>query len=104
MGLSADQIAALLAKPQGRQPATGRSKSGKAIDTSVRNYETWFALAHNMLDQDSGEHLKCQNPNCIDPRPKAPVVAEVSGQYMCRHCFLDGWLQIPTTQSQLGTG
>jgi len=105
MSLSQSQIAALMAKDQARRTnnktATGRTSTGKKVDTTNRDYKTWFALAHKMLDEETQEHLKCENPNCVDPRPRAPVVAMVSGKHMCRYCFLAGWLLVDTEQLQL---
>jgi len=65
-------------------------KSGP--DTSVRDMETWFKLSTHMMNNDTKELLKCENPNCVDPRHKGILVAQVNGRWMCRYCFLDGWL------------
>jgi hypothetical protein len=105
IALTPDQIKALLAKPQ-RKP-----KQDKGIDTSVRDYRTWFRLAQHSLDRETGEHAVCDNPDCIDPRPaltspygeiRVQFVAEVSGRKMCRYCFLDGWLLEDPNQIGLG--
>lgn len=103
MPLTNKQINELLAKSQQRRRGGGGGKTagGKKVDVSQRDYETWFKLAHHMLDKDTGEHLTCDNPNCIDPRPAAPVVAEVNGQNMCRFCFLDGWQLVNTNQQTI---
>lgn len=98
MPLTNEEIAKLLAGEQQKKRKGGRTAGGKKLDVSVRDYETWFKLAHHMLDQDTGQHLTCDNPNCIDPRPRAPIVAEVNGQHMCRHCFLDGWQLLDLNQ------
>jgi hypothetical protein len=98
MSLSADQIKALLALPQKKRG--GKRKAG--IDTSVRDYKTWFLLAHKILDDETGELAKCENPNCPDTRdPYKTVVAMVSGQYMCRICFMEGWMSINPNQTQI---
>lgn len=93
MPLSNEQIAQLLALPK-RRGGGRRGKTGP--DTTVRDYQTWFKLAQKMIDEDTNELIHCENENCIDPRAKAGqggiVCAQVEGKFMCRHCFLDGWL------------
>lgn len=100
-GLSPDQIKALLAvKPKGR----GKKKE---IDTSVRDFKTWFALKPQERDENKDE-LHCDNPKCVDPRPatisalgnviKHQHVVVIKGQFCCRYCFLDGWLLIGPDQ------
>lgn len=90
MALSNEDITRLLAKPD-----KVRSSKGSKIDTSDRRVEVWFALAHKLFDADVLDSASCDNPDCIDPRPKGPsrrtVVAEVNGKNMCRHCFLAEW-------------
>jgi hypothetical protein len=89
MGLTPDQIKALLAKPEKKG---GRGKGGKQIDTSVRDYNTWFKLAHKILDREDNETVGCDNSECLDPRvDRAILIAEVNGIHMCRYCFLDGY-------------
>lgn len=97
MPLSDAQIAKLLALPQ-------RKRGGKPAgpDTSQRDFQTWFKLAQKMIDEDTRELQLCQNENCQDPRALAGegngiVVAEINGKYMCRYCFLSGWLLDPIT-------
>ena len=98
MPLSADQIKALLALPEKKRGGPRK----KGIDTEVREYKTWFLLAHKMLDDETGELAKCENPNCPDARdPYKTVVAMVSGQFMCRICFLNGWLAINPDQVKI---
>ena len=98
MSLSADQIKALLALPTKKRGGVRK----KGIDTSTRDHKTWFLLAHKILDEETGELAKCENPNCPDTRdPHKTVVAMVSGQYMCRYCFLDGWMVINPNQTKL---
>lgn len=93
MPLSAEDVERLLKLPS--RGGGGRKKSGP--DTSVRDFQTWFKLATKMVDEDTKELIPCANPDCQDPRHLAGegqgiVCAEVNGQYMCRYCFLDGWL------------
>lgn len=86
MALTPDQIKALLAKPE--QPA--RRKKKNEIDTSVRDYVTWFKLAHKMVDEATGDLIKCSNPNCPDTRTTqlCVVIDEIN---MCRRCFMEGY-------------
>ena len=89
MALSPDQIKALLAKPEKKG---GRGKGGKTVDTSIRDYATWFKLAHKILDKEETEVVGCSNESCLDPREgRTILVAEVNGLDMCRYCFLDGY-------------
>jgi hypothetical protein len=64
-----------------------------AIDVDDRSIMVWFKLAHRSYDYELHREIKCENPNCIDPRgKKVQMCAEVHGNHMCRFCFLDGWL------------
>lgn len=101
MPLSKAEINRLLALPSRRG---GGKKAG--IDTSSRDYQTWFKLGTKMVDENSQELILCANPDCQDPRALAGagqgiVVAEVNGQYMCRYCFLSGWLLVSEDQLTL---
>jgi hypothetical protein len=88
VGLTDEQIRRLIEKKsQPRKRGGGGRK--KEIDTSVRDYSTWFALAHKLYDEDTQELSQCENPNCPGT---GHLVALVSGRQMCRICFLDGWL------------
>jgi hypothetical protein len=96
MGLSPDKIKALLAKPD-RKP---RQKKGP--DTSIREVANWFKLAPKMIDENTHQQLRCENPNCLDNRPfiitatgdqiRSQFCIRVNGVLMCRRCFLGGWL------------
>lgn len=104
MPLTNEQIATLLALPKRR--GGGKRKTGP--DTSVRDYQTWFKLAHSFLDEEAGtgELLRCENESCLDPRAlagegKGIVVTQVNGKWMCRHCFLAGWLLDDPDQAQI---
>jgi hypothetical protein len=104
MSLTPDQIKKILAKPQ------RKSGKKKTIDTSVRDVTTWFALSSKTRDE-MGNDLKCDNSNCVDPRPvkvtalgnevRHQFVVEIDGQNCCRHCFLDGWLLKDPAQDTL---
>lgn len=70
----------------------GKTAAGKTIDTTIRDYQTWFKLAHHLFDQETGEPAKCENPDCLDTRNNSKTITvEVSGVMMCRICFLAGW-------------
>lgn len=88
MSLTKEQIKALLALPQ--EKSRGR-KPKNYIDTNIREIITWFKIGHKMVDEESGELSKCENPNCTDHRDSHMVV-RISDHNMCRRCFLDGWL------------
>jgi len=103
MPLSNEQIAMLLALPK-RRGGGGRKKSGP--DTNVRDYQTWFKLAQKMVDEETQELQRCENPSCQDPRALAGegngiIVTQIDGKYMCRYCFLDGWLLPDTNQQKI---
>jgi hypothetical protein len=97
LGLTAEQVKKLLAKP-----ARERGKGKKAIDPTVRDLETWFKLGPKALDEITAESMRCENENCIDPRPpsktstgvevKVQYTVRINGLQCCRFCFLDGWL------------
>jgi hypothetical protein len=97
-GLSPEDIKALLAKPEKK-----RGKK-KGPDSSVRDIKTWLALAPQSRDLNREQpDLRCDNPNCLDPRPprispldgseiKHQFCVQINGQLVCRYCFLGGWL------------
>lgn len=87
MPLTQEQIKALLAQPQ----RTRGRKAKDFIDTSIRDIPTWFKIGHKMVDEESGELAKCENPDCTDQRTSHMVV-KINDKNMCRRCFLDGWL------------
>lgn len=107
MGLSPEQIKALLNKPS--KPRGGKRK--KQVDDRQRDIVTWFALSTKTRD-DLGNDLRCENPNCVDPRPavvtalgnevKHQFVVEINGTKICRYCFLDGYLLENPAQGVLG--
>lgn len=83
--LDSDQIRTLLSG----------TRTAKGISTEPREIGIWYKQDHML--RDSG----CTNPNCTDPRPRSDsgrqVVIEFKGEFMCRFCFLDGWLSSATT-------
>lgn len=89
MPLSEEEINKLLSLPR-----RGGGKK-KELDTSTRDYQTWFKLAIKMVDENTQELILCENPDCTDPRGQGIVVAKVNDKFMCRRCFLNGWLILP---------
>jgi hypothetical protein len=96
-GMSRDEIMALKSNVEKQKKDGGRSRSGKKVDTSERTFQTWFKLAHKTMDDSEdnyGEPMKCANESCQDPNPgRVSLVAEVNGKWMCRYCYLAGWLE-----------
>lgn len=82
--LDPDMITKLLAQETERKP-----RQAKDV-TEPRVYGTWWKLRHTIREEG------CENPDCVDTRPKGDVgsnvVALVKGKHMCRYCFLGGWL------------
>lgn len=96
MALSHEQVQALLKLPEKSQ--RGR-KPKNYIDTSVRDYQTWFKLATKFYESGTSERALCSNPNCPDTRDKKSVlVAEVNDVNMCRICFLNGYMSVNPAQ------
>jgi len=100
--LSPEMIASLLATE-----SAPRGRSSKKEDITLnRDIRVWMKLSHHFCTPDcehrtasnnsSDGKRACWNPNCVDPRPTDDrgicAVAQVAGVYMCRFCFLDGWL------------
>lgn len=66
-----------------RQP----QKRGRKTKNLERDHRTWF--------YDIPQHIgECDNPDCKDPRNKKHVMVWMNpdGIYMCRYCWLAGWL------------
>lgn len=112
MPLSKEAVKALLAQPKRKR---GGGKKGP--DHNIRIIEVWFALAPKTREQAEAGTIdfKCDNPNCVDPRPgtvspltgeviKHQFVVEINGQKVCRYCFLDGWLKENPDQTSLTDG
>jgi len=87
--LDQDEILAILAGGRGRGP--------RADPTEPRETMVWFRA--NTIIREEG----CDNPDCVDPRIKSDkgtnIVLEVRGKYMCRFCFLGGWLSNAKTET-----
>jgi hypothetical protein len=92
MGLTKEQIDALLAKKAARTRGGGRKKNEPNVDD--RTYQTWFKMIHKLIDDDTGEMLNCSNEHCVDPRDRTngQTCINIKGQWVCRYCFMDGWL------------
>lgn len=107
-------IANLLKEEALRPTGTGggRGRKPKVDLTGIRELNVWMKLSHhlctpscehrtspnNPTSTDGSVGNACWNPNCEDhKRDKATdrgtnVVVEVKGQYICRYCFLAGYL------------
>lgn len=94
--LNANEIAALLESPTGR----GGGRVKKDV-TEPRERVVWFKLYSHIREEG------CENPDCMDnerekdkDNPKynrgVRIVSEVKGKFMCRYCFLGGWLSDAT--------
>lgn len=101
MALTQEQIDILLANELNK-PARGGKRAPKPVE---RTHEGWFGLQHKLMDDiDIDMPMRCQNPNCVDPRNKeSQVCAKPPGtdKYMCRFCFLNGWLTMTEGQMEL---
>jgi len=66
------------------------SKRTKGIATEPREIGVFYKLNHLLREEG------CTNPNCVDTRPRGDrgrnIVVKIDDEYMCRYCFLDGWL------------
>jgi hypothetical protein len=84
-----------------------RGRTKKPTGPIPRDYQNWFKLQHKMVDIQTGELMHCENEDCEDPRRennpeyRGISVAEVNGRFMCRHCFLGGWLTKDEDQLEL---
>lgn len=89
MPLSREQALALL-KEDAAKPKRGGGGRTKADPTAIRELQTWFKLDHHIREEG------CENPNCVDPRPKTDkgtnIVSRVKDTWICRYCFIDGYL------------
>lgn len=86
------EMANLLLSEELNKPKGGRGP--KQDPTEPRISVVWFRLPTKLS-------VKCDNPNCTDPRPVNDkgrnVTVEVKGQRVCRYCFLGGWLSDVST-------
>jgi len=106
MPLDAEKIRELLAKQKQKasRKTGGRSKT-KARDPNDRSYKAWFALSQEIINKETQEPLRCENPDCWDPRPPkhgGQFVVEMGGKLMCRYCFVEGWLTSNPNQETIG--
>lgn len=101
MALTQDQIDILLAAELNKVHRGGK----RAPKPIARTHDGWFSLQHKLMDQDDPNlPMKCENPNCIDPRNRdSQMCAKPPGtdKYMCRFCFLDGWLTVSHGQESI---
>lgn len=102
--LSPDEINKLL-QQEAERPARGQSKKLELLENRIIN--NWFKLNHHLCTKDcehreqapqGSEGRACWNPNCKDNVRKptdrgAQIVVEVKGQWICRYCYLDGYLR-----------
>jgi hypothetical protein len=100
MPLDPEKIKQLLAKKNAPRRSGGGGR--KKADTSVRDYPTWFAVGSHLYPNEDGSTRKCENPNCQDPRQHGILLIDVDGTYMCRYCFLGGWLTKNPAQVVVG--
>jgi hypothetical protein len=103
VGLSEEEILELLKEDAKTKFKRGAGKRGpRKEDTSVRLVNVWFKLQHHICMPDCAHRTDsptgnaCWNPECVDPRERTDrgvnVVALVNEKWMCRYCFLNGWL------------
>jgi len=109
MPLDPQKIKELLAKKAAprRSGGGGGRRSKKERDPNDRSFKAWFALSQEIINKDTNEPLRCENPSCIDPRPPVhggQFVVEVNGKLMCRYCFVEGWLTSNPAQEQIPVG
>jgi hypothetical protein len=85
--LNPDQIRSLLSS----------TRTPKGITTEPREISVWYKQDHIL------RAAGCTNPDCIDVRPHSDmgrqIVIKLDNEFMCRYCFLDGWLSSAKTTS-----
>lgn len=103
--LSADMIAQLLSEEAARPTGRTGSRGPRTDPTAVREINVWFKLNHHICHPEC-EHRStkpgdpnrgCWNENCLDDTRDETdrgmwVVVLVKGQWICRYCFLGGYL------------
>lgn len=66
------------------------TRAPKGIGTEPRDISTWYKQDHILRPEG------CTNPDCEDSRPHSDVgrqiVIKFEDEFMCRWCFLIGWL------------
>src|ERR1041385_1344060 len=115
-GLTPEQIQQLLEEDKNK-PKTTRGGRTKVDPTETRTINVWFKLQHHICHPDCAHRQPrtdenkegrpegtapseqaCWNPNCVDPREHTDsanmVVALVKDNWICRYCFLDGYLHL----------
>jgi|SRR5215469_6026910 len=105
MPLDPARIKELLARKNAPKRGGGRKKAAR--DPNDRSYTAWFALSHEIINKETNEPWRCDNPDCVDPRPPrhgGQFVVEVSGKMMCRYCFVEGWLMSNPAQETIDNG
>jgi hypothetical protein len=111
--LDINTIAKLL-KEEAEQPSV-RTRGPKVDPTADRSLSAWQKQQHHLCTPDCPHRIDpnnptwdkqeghvgnaCWNPNCEDhTRNKETdrgtnIVVEVKGQFICRYCYLAGYLQ-----------
>jgi|SRR5215831_2557769 len=88
-----DELAAALLKEDNARPKRGggggRGRKPK-VDVDNRHITVWMKLNHTIRLEG------CDNPDCNDPRITGDrgrnVVSQIHDKYMCRYCFLEGYM------------
>lgn len=100
--LTPEQINMLI-KEEEEKPKRGSSAKQELIE--VRVIQNWFKLSHHICTtecphREQAPHSTgraCWNPDCTDTRTitdrGSQIVAEVKGQWICRYCYLAGYLK-----------
>jgi hypothetical protein len=104
MPLDAAKIQELLAKKNAPRRTGGGGGRKKQHDPNDRSYKAWFALSQEIINKETNEPMRCENPSCVDPRPPVhggQFVVEVNGKLMCRYCFVEGWLLANPAQESI---
>lgn len=73
------------------------TKSKPKIATEPRELAVWFKLDHVLRSEG------CSNPNCVDDTrpsgdPGRNIVVKINDEFVCRECFLAGWLSENATR------
>lgn len=106
MALDDDFIMQLLEEEKNKPSGKGGPRGPRTDPTAVREINVWFKLEHHICHPDCEHRLNksgdpkrgCWNENCMDTTrdPETDrgiwVVTPVKGQWICRYCFLGGYL------------
>lgn len=107
--LSDDFIANLLKQEKKRESQPKKGRGGgrtKADPTEPRTINVWFKQSHHICHPDCEHRVDkpgipdraCWNPDCVDDNEKRRqprgdwVVVLIKGEWICRYCFLAGYL------------